>query len=99
VFGLRVRLVERDPIGEGPIHLFVRHVSVADTLLAAVLLQHREGWRLRYVLKRELLWDPCLDLVGQRLPNYFVDRGGSDAQREIDGVRALAADLTAGRAC
>jgi 1-acyl-sn-glycerol-3-phosphate acyltransferase len=50
--------------------------------------------RLRYVLKRELLWDPCLDVVGNRLPHVFVDRVSDDSQREIARVRALARDLS-----
>ena len=37
-------------------------------------VSRRYHLRLRYVLKRELLWDPCLDIVGQRVPNIFVDR-------------------------
>jgi 1-acyl-sn-glycerol-3-phosphate acyltransferase len=43
-------------------------------------------------MKRELLWDPCLDVVGQRLPNAFVRRGTGDAA-ETALVRALATDL------
>jgi 1-acyl-sn-glycerol-3-phosphate acyltransferase len=45
------------------------------------------------VLKRELLWDPCLDLVGQRLPNAFVRRGQGGSEREIERVRQLGRDL------
>jgi 1-acyl-sn-glycerol-3-phosphate acyltransferase len=48
---------------------------------------------MRYVLKRELLWDPCLDLVGHRLPNVFVRRGSGDSQREAARVAGLARDL------
>ena len=95
LFGLRIEVEGEDvvPRGDGPFHLLVRHVSVGDTLLAAVYLSRRHGHRLRYVLKRELLWDPCLDIVGQRIPNCFVDRGGEDSEGEIARVRALAADL------
>jgi len=60
--------------------------------------------QLRYVLKRELLWDPCLDLVGRRLPNAFVARGSERSTHaatratlpttpEIDAVKSLARDL------
>jgi 1-acyl-sn-glycerol-3-phosphate acyltransferase len=44
------------------------------------------------VLKRELLADPCLDVAGRRLPNYFVRRGTGEAQ-EVERVRALARGL------
>jgi len=94
IFGLRLRV---EPGGEpptrGPILLLLRHASLADTLLGAALLTVPHGVRLRYVLKRELLWDPCLDVVGHRLPNAFVDRSGADAKREIRAVAALADGL------
>jgi 1-acyl-sn-glycerol-3-phosphate acyltransferase len=49
--------------------------------------------RLRTVLKRELLWDPCLDIVGQRIPNAFVGRDGKDSAGEIAKVEGLARSL------
>jgi 1-acyl-sn-glycerol-3-phosphate acyltransferase len=52
-----------------------------------------QKFRLRYVLKKELLIDPCLDIVGNRLPNYFVDRGGQDSESARQGVAALLGDL------
>jgi hypothetical protein len=50
------------------------------------------------VLKRELLWDPCLDIVGRRLPNAFVDRSAARTQAEVLAVAGLARDLDAGSA-
>jgi 1-acyl-sn-glycerol-3-phosphate acyltransferase len=41
------------------------------------------------VIKRELLWDPCLDIVGHRLPNYFIRRGSEDSDREVRALRDL----------
>jgi len=77
----------------GPLIVLMRHSSMADTLLPAALLSAGLGWRLRYVLKRELLWDPCLDVVGQRLPNAFVRRESDDVGRELREVQALAVGL------
>lgn len=96
IFGVRIEVERFDALGDGPILLFVRHASTADTILAAVLLQRAEGWRLRYVLKRELLWDPCLDVVGHRVPNYFADRSATNTELELAGVRRLAEALGAG---
>ncbi len=95
LFGLRIDVEGSDvvPRGDGPFLLFVRHVSVADTVLAATYLSARRGHRLRYVLKRELLWDPCLDIVGHRLPNCFVERGARISATEIQKIRTLARDL------
>jgi 1-acyl-sn-glycerol-3-phosphate acyltransferase len=84
--------VEGDAAVEGPLLVFVRHASLADTLLPVNVLSRLHGLRLRYVLKRELLVDPCLDVAGQRLPNVFVRRGSGDGKREIDSIRQLAAD-------
>jgi 1-acyl-sn-glycerol-3-phosphate acyltransferase len=93
-FGVRLQVKGLDQLETGPILLFVRHASVGDTVLPAVLVSARQGIRLRYVMKRELLWDPCLDIVGNRLPNYFVRRGSKDSAREIAAVRRLADDLS-----
>ena len=43
----------------------------------------------RYVLKRELLADPCLDVVGQRLPNHFLDRQATDSTPELLALEEL----------
>jgi 1-acyl-sn-glycerol-3-phosphate acyltransferase len=80
-------------LGEGP-YLLLRHASAGDALLASALIGRPHGLRLRYVLKRELLWDPCLDVVGRRLPHVFVDRAPDDSQREVARVQALARDLS-----
>jgi 1-acyl-sn-glycerol-3-phosphate acyltransferase len=93
LFGLRVQVEGLEVVAPGPIVMFVRHASVADTLLPAVFVSSRLGILLRYVLKRELLWDPCLDIVGQRLPNVFVRRGSADPAREIATVQRLAQGL------
>jgi 1-acyl-sn-glycerol-3-phosphate acyltransferase len=93
LFGMRLDVKGLDDLGSGPILLFMRHASIGDTVLPAVLVSSQKGIRLRYVMKRELLWDPSLDIVGNRLPNYFVRRGSSDSAREIAAVRRLADDL------
>jgi len=92
-FETRFDIKGDEELGRGPFILFVRHVSTADTLLVAAFLSARHGLRFRYVLKRELLWDPCLDIVGNRLPNYFVDRFSTDSRREVSGLRKLAEGL------
>ena len=77
----------------GPQIMLVRHVSQADTLLPVALLSWAYGTRLRYVLKRALLWDPCLDVVGQRVPNAFIDRGPAARERELAALAQLATGL------
>jgi 1-acyl-sn-glycerol-3-phosphate acyltransferase len=96
VFGLRLVVEGHEQAQASPQLLFLRHASLADSLLPAVLVSGPFGVRLRYVLKRELLWDPCLDIVGNRMPNHFVDRQPDDREDELEQVRQLARDLAPG---
>lgn len=80
--------------GEAPLIVLSRHASMVDTLIPAKLLFDR-GYNVRYVLKDELRWDPALDIIGDRLPNYFVNRSNPDGAHELRGIEQLAA--TAGR--
>ena len=101
IFALRYRvegLEEAREAAGNPALVFIRHASTADVLLPVVYLSRPLGMRLRYVLKRELLWEPCLDVAGQRLPNIFVRRGSGNPQREIAVVRRLARALGPGDA-
>lgn len=93
IFGFRLEVEGGEHLAEAPLLLFLRHASVADTLLPAVLVSAPHGIRLRYVMKRELLWDPCLDVVGHRLPNHFARRDSGDSEGERGAVAALARDL------
>lgn len=96
VFGLTFDVTGTDSVPPGPILLLSRHASMIDTMLPAAYVVRPYGIRLRYVLKKELLVDPALDIGGHRLPNYFVDRGAADSDAEIDAIRGLARDLGPG---
>ncbi len=89
VFDITIDVDGTDELRDGPIIVFLRHASVADTLLPAVFIANPNGLKLRYVLKHELLWDPCLDIVGNRLPNSFVRRSSGDSFRVLDLMKDL----------
>ena len=89
---LDIEIEDADAALPGPAILLMRHASILDTLLPSVYVQGPTQWRVRYILKQELLFDPCLDIVGNALPNYFVDRTG-DRRREFEGIRELVQDL------
>ncbi len=93
IFGMDTEISGGESFARGPFVVFARHASTADTLLPAIFISNRYDILLRYVLKRELLWDPCLDIVGHRLRNHFVDRGSEDRVREIENVASLADGL------
>lgn len=95
IYGLRVRIEGAELLDGRPVLLFMRHTSVADGVLLLQFVNTERGYRLRYVVKRELLYDPCLDVVGHRIPNVFVRRDGGDSGREVARVEALARGLGA----
>ena len=76
----------------GPLIVLARHGRPAVSLLVVAMLAE-SGLRPRFVIARELLWDPCLDIVGHRIPNYFVDRASFDNQEELVNISRLATGL------
>lgn len=90
IYSLELRVERPSDLPRGPFVVLVRHTSMIDTMIPGVFLGADYKLRLRYVLKRELLWDPCLDVGGHWMPNHFVDRSGRDRKRELRAMRALA---------
>lgn len=93
IFGLRVVVEGEEALSPAPFLLFMRHASTVDTILPMSTVAVAHDLFPRYVLKAGLCWDPCLDLVGHRLPNVFVHRGRGDPA-EVARVGALGAGLT-----
>jgi 1-acyl-sn-glycerol-3-phosphate acyltransferase len=79
---------------QGPLIVLVRHVSLLDVLIPAAFVLDR-GVPLRWVLKRELLNEPCLDVAGHWMPNHFVDRSSVDTPRELAAIESLASSMPA----
>ena len=93
LFSMSIDVEGESVAREGPYVLFVRHSSSADTVLAAGVFPNPQRRRFRYVLKQELLWDPCLDIVGCRLPNVFVNRRAAQSGEQVLAVADLARHL------
>lgn len=78
----------------GPYILWVHHTSSGDVVIAGSLIEARNDIELRYVLKKELLYlDPCIDVIGRRLRNTYVDRSGAKSEQAIRQVLDLGRDL------
>ncbi len=92
--GIRIDAADASSLSPGPAIMLCRHASLADSLLSAWVVTTKARMNPRYVLKKELLADPCLDVVGNRLPNYFLDRQAPDSATELSKLRILAAGLT-----
>lgn len=88
--GLRIEVEGVESLTDGPLICFGRHASLGDALVSAWIFGSLAERFPRYVMKKELLFDPCLDIVGQRIPNYFVDRGSAAVRQEIAGIKAMA---------
>jgi 1-acyl-sn-glycerol-3-phosphate acyltransferase len=93
-FRLNFDVQGREDCAEGPYILLVRHSSMVDNLLPSHSISVPLGVELRYVMKRELLNDPCFDICGRRMPNHFVDREAGGAE-EVARVRNLATGMGA----
>jgi 1-acyl-sn-glycerol-3-phosphate acyltransferase len=94
--GLRPRVEHGEALGDGNAIVIARHASLGDSLLSAWAICSQGGLQPRYVLKKELLFDPCLDIVGLRIPNHFLDRESADGIGELDALRELAAGIGPG---
>jgi 1-acyl-sn-glycerol-3-phosphate acyltransferase len=93
IYGVKVAVEGAELVDKGPLLFFVRHTSVADAVLTAAIVSNPRGLNLRYVMKRQLTWDPCLDIVGRRLPNAFVDRKARRARADFSAIVQLARGL------
>jgi 1-acyl-sn-glycerol-3-phosphate acyltransferase len=87
LFSMRIEVEGAQCVERGPLILLVRHASVADTLLPMWIVAGPNRYAPRYVLKQELRWDPCLDIVGHWMPNAFVRRG--DGNSEVERIAQL----------
>lgn len=93
VFRMRLSVEGASEVAAGPFVLLTRHASIIDTLIPAAVAQASFGIRLRYVFKKELLWDPCLDAATDRVPGVFLSRSGDESERQVELVRRIARDL------
>ena len=96
--GLALQAQGAAGLAPGPIIMCARHASLADALIPMWLLG-QAGMRPRYVLKDSLQLDPCLDIVGNRLPNHFIDRDPSGNPTEIAALRRLSHGMGRHDAC
>ena len=93
IFGMKLEVRGLEAARPGPLIVMGNHTSVADVLIPASLVSARQGLRLRYIAKLDLVWDPCVDLAGHWLPNVFVRRGSADTPGDVLRVQRLLEQL------
>ncbi len=89
LFGISIHIEDDYRFGERPAIVLCRHASITDTVIPLMYVCKRFNLPLKYVMKRELEWDPCLDLAVNRLPYLFVVRGSNDATKEIEAIAQM----------
>lgn len=93
IFAMKLEVEGLTDAKPGPVIVMFRHASIVDNLLPLVLLHDRLGMKMRWIIKKELLAIPELDVAGNRLPNYFVDRESSNPRKELRQISQLATGL------
>jgi 1-acyl-sn-glycerol-3-phosphate acyltransferase len=78
-YGLRVEIEEPEPTAQErlarlnrPVIVLSRHAGPGDSLMLVHQLLSVYGRRPRVIMKASLQLDPILDMMGNRLPNVFV---------------------------
>ncbi|WP_141579143.1 1-acyl-sn-glycerol-3-phosphate acyltransferase [Actinomadura sp. WMMA1423] len=66
--------------GDRPLIVLSRHAGPGDALLIVHHLLSEYRRRPRVVMKALLQFDPCIDIVANRVPNVFVAPGGGAAE-------------------
>lgn len=89
LLGVTIEPIDLDGLPTSTFVLLSRHASMADAVLPAAVVAGPMGRFVHYVMKRELQWDPALDIVGSRLGNHFVARDG-DTASETAALERLA---------
>lgn len=89
IYDFEIVVLGDECLESGPVLVFSRHTSIIDTMLPLRLIETWHGMVARIVKKQELLWDPCVDSISQRVPRTFVRRGSSDHTTQLDNVRKL----------
>lgn len=94
LFGMKIHLEEEYEWGHRPAILLIRHASITDTFVPLIFACAIHGQQLRYVMKRELEWDPCLDLAVNRMPHLFVVRGSKHSEKEVEAIASMMDGVT-----
>ena len=101
-YGLRVEVEEPDLTGEElaarasrPVIVLSRHAGPGDSFLLIHQLLSVYGRRPRVVMKATMQFDPSLDILGNRLPNVFIQRQQTGESIFTDQIERLARSLDA----
>jgi len=96
LFGLRFEIEGLELAGPGPEIVMIRHASIIDNALPDVIVGGAHNLGFRFIIKRELQMLPTIDIGGRWVPTLFVRRASGDTEGELERMRALTVNLSAG---
>jgi 1-acyl-sn-glycerol-3-phosphate acyltransferase len=87
LFNLRIHIEDKKAPEVGPVLVFSRHAGPGNSLMLVAEIMLAYNRRPRIVMLAKLQWDPFFDMIGNRLPNRFIQH--DPARRDLY-VRAIA---------
>ncbi|MEX1009244.1 MAG: 1-acyl-sn-glycerol-3-phosphate acyltransferase [Acidimicrobiia bacterium] len=92
---LRVRIVVVDdgPHQPGPVLVCCRHAGLGNSLMLVGKMLSSFRRRPRVVMLALLQWEPVFDILGNRLPNLFIDRDPAKSETNRAAAARLAAEM------
>lgn len=91
LFSLSIHVEDRKPPQPGPVLVFSRHAGPGNSLMLITELMLAYDRRPRIVMLAKLQWDPFFDMLGNRLPNRFIQHDPARRDRYIKAIAELAA--------
>lgn len=85
--------LEAPELPDGPRLVLSRHAGPGDALLLARIVVRDHGRRLHMIGANKLLWDPFLDVMGERIGFHYLGGPGVDRRADLDAIRNLANGL------
>lgn len=92
LFNLKIHIEDKKAPQTGPVLVFSRHAGPGNSLMLVAEIMLAYNRRPRIVMLAKLQWDPFFDMIGNRLPNRFIQH---DPGRRDLYIRAIA-ELAAG---
>lgn len=84
----KITVVGRECLEPAPVIAIQRHISLLDAVLPSKLVAYRKPNAPRHIMMQELCGDPCIETLGHRTPNHFVDRSAG-GPKELAAIEAV----------
>jgi hypothetical protein len=92
-FRLKIYIEDRPTPQPGPILVFSRHAGPGNSLMLVGTLMIAYRRQPRVVMLAKLQWEPLFDVMGNRLPNRFIQHDPSRRDYFVQAIADLATGL------